>query len=95
MDDLDLTALAAKAYQMQDGIDLSWWHPLHDDGSSFRLACRLRIDVQWNHESGYVEAYLSTDIKHPVIRELFIGKVDKACRRVIVRAAAEIGKKIT
>ena len=94
MDDLDLTALAAKAYQMQDGIDLSWWQPLHDDGSSFRLACRLRIDVQWNHESGYVEAYLSTDIKHPVIREIFIGKVDEACRRVIVRAAAEIGKSI-
>ena len=92
MEDRELTALAAKAYQLQDDKDLSWWQPLHDDGSSFRLACRLRIDVQWNHESGYVEAYLSTDIKHPVIREIFIGKVDEACRRVIVRAAAEIGK---
>lgn len=92
MNDSELIRLAAKAFELREGIDLSWWQPLNDDGASFRLACRLRIDIQWNHDSGYVEAYLSNIIGHPVIRELYVGKVDSSCRRAIVRAAAEMGR---
>lgn len=93
MEDRELLEMAAKAMELQpDSNYQSWWRPLDDDGAAFRLACRLRLDLAWQHASGYIEVYRSCDIKFPSIMELFVGNVDAACRRAIVRAAAEIGK---
>lgn len=89
MNDEQLTALAAKAFELRPGAD--WWMPLDNDGPALRLAARLRIDLQWDRPSGYVQAYVNDDLKFPLIRELFVGRVDEAVRRVIVRAAAHLG----
>lgn len=92
MNDRELLELAAKAMELQpESAPLTWWFPLEDDGTAFRLACRLRLDIAWKHDSGYVEVFLSTDLKFPMVRELFVGNVDAATRRAIVRAAAAIG----
>lgn len=92
MDDRRLIELAARAMELQEGsAPTTWWFPLDDDGSALRLACRLRLDVAWKEDSGYVEVYRAHDPKFPMIRELFIGDVNRASRRAIVRAAAAIG----
>ncbi|MNP00714.1 hypothetical protein D3C76_925090 [compost metagenome] len=95
MDDSEMLDLAAKAMELQsDSNYQKWWRPLDDDGAAFRLMSRLRLDIAWQHASGYVEVYRSSDIKFPSIMELFVGNVDAATRRAIVRAAAEIGKSL-
>lgn len=93
MNDHELLEMAAKAMELrEDSGYQKWWNPLDDDGAAFRLACRLRLDLAWQHASGYIEVYRSCDIKFPSIMELYVGNVDSSTRRAIVRAAAEIGK---
>lgn len=89
--DRELLELAAKAMQLRPEV-LSHWNPLIDDSSCFRVACRLRIDLEWNEEDEYVQACHSKDLSSPLIRELYAGRVDEATRRAIVREAAEIGR---
>lgn len=57
----------------------SFWNPLTDDGDALRLAVKLKL--RWTHI-----IWVS-----PVF-EPYIGDVDAATRRAIVRAAAEIGR---
>ena len=69
---------------------LSRWNPLVNDGDAFRLAVKLRIDV----DHYYVEVQAKQDDIDPVY-ELFSEHNDDpyaATRRAIVRAAAEIGR---
>lgn len=91
--DRDIVFLAGKAMNFQENSGfMAWWRPLEDEGAALRLACRLRLDIAWKHESGYVEVFPANKESFPIIRELFVGKVNSAVCRAIVRAAAEIGK---
>jgi hypothetical protein len=103
MTDKELLELAAKSiglkyrpennYVVVDAKTGQWlgsWNPLTDDGDALRLAVKLKLSVK------------NTDIRASVIVEnqtgWFIGSEPHvndpyaATRRVIARAAAEIGK---
>ena len=99
MTDKELLELAAKAA----GYDLAWikgklywksslgiWNPLTDDGDAFRLAVKLGllIDTNYNHGVGVGSASFEEVFED--------NSVDPyaATRRAIVRAAAEIGKRL-
>jgi hypothetical protein len=100
MNDRELLELAAKAA----GIDAIWfdelaafvandtpnaeWDPLNDDGDALRLAVTLGMNLELNDvgEGVHAETRLS------YLRELAKSDPYAASRRVIVRAAAEIGR---
>ncbi len=73
-----------------EGIDTygpAYWNPLTDDGDAMRLAVKLEIPVRHHHHGvGWVDAGL--------FKELIGADPYAATRRAIVRAAAEIGKKM-
>lgn len=92
MQDHELLEMAAKARELREGVDLNWWNPLRDEGSAMRLACYLRISLEWDEDLGIVMASQYKTKGFPVIRENFTGRVNEATCRAIVRAAAEIGK---
>lgn len=105
MTDRELLELAAKAAGMigpdwcgnvayMDGV-LSNWNPLADDGDALRLAVKLcfRVDIlpwavdayEWNkrpHDDGGIRA------------DECLNDLSAATRRAIVRAAAEIGRRM-
>ena len=64
------------------------WNPLADDGDALRLAVKLRIDVA--HARDYVVSGLGT--ADSMRREN--GDDCAATRRAIVRAAAEVGRRM-
>ena len=88
MTDREMLELAAKAagYEMNwlqgcqftSGSD-EWWDPLGDDKDAFRLA--VELNILW-------------DVKVHYTKYLDLSEIDKqkATRRAITRAAAEIGK---
>jgi hypothetical protein len=87
MNDIDLTALAAKAAGIEFGAKFS---PLTDDGDALRLAVALRMTVF--HAAGKAYACDSeAETEHFVSHEK---DAAAATRRAIVRAAAEIGKHV-
>lgn len=70
------------------GAITSYWNPRDDDGASHRLAATLRINVVWlsAHEvdaDGSVES-----IEH------HSNDPSAAARHAVLRAAAELGKKV-
>lgn len=78
------------------------WNPLTDDGDALRLAVKLRIGIEINERSivaswvggGYEpnDVYEYPDsIQNDDFDVVYVNH-DKATRRAIVRAAAEIGK---
>ena len=64
------------------------WNPLADDGDALRLATKLRISLRWC-STGRVYAYADGDVEEV---ESTREEPDSSVRRVIVRAAAEIGR---
>ena len=102
MSDRELLELAAKAA----GIEVFWlagwnllvlkrnkqaWNPLTDDGDALRLAVKLRIEVEpWIHGDS---ACARAAVREVLVDEPHYGDdPERATRRAIVRAAAEIGK---
>ena len=86
-----------------NGIDLwpqephignSPWNPLTNDGDALRLAVRLRIEVEpWIHGDS---ACARAAVREVLIDEPHYGEdPERATRRAIVRAAAEIGRSKT
>lgn len=73
-------------------VDKKPWNPLTDDGDALRLATRLCMSVS----TGPCEASANTiagALRGAFFKEETIQQDhDKATRRAIVRAAAEIGK---
>ena len=70
--------------------------PLNDDGDALRLAVKLHINIQ--HSATLpdllpsIEAYGTEDITSESVEEMIGVDPCAATRRVIVRAAAEIGR---
>lgn len=107
MTDRELLEMAAKAadLELQQWVESRntffldpyqcHWNPLEDDGDAFRLACQLNMDVVVR------DSYACVDLFRDDIN-CFVENVDghtitdkyAATRRVIVRAAAHIGRKL-
>ena len=102
MTDTELLEFAAKAAGYSfDGcvlrntktdFEYSGWNPLEDDGDAFRLAVHLRMNIC--HYSGCTDAHDRVGVNNGYGIKPVPYKDDilKAVRRVIVLAAAEIGK---
>ena len=102
MNDRELLELAAKASgeltsswygndAYFDGV-LSRWNPLEDDGDALRLAVKLRMSVSsWGAGAA---AIVDVNNLAPVVEPHYGDDPDRATRRAIVRAAAEIGKRM-
>ena len=102
MTDTERLELAAKAagysfdgYVLRNtktGFEYSGWNPLEDDGDAFRLAVHLRMNIC--HYSGCTDAHDRVGVNNGYGIKPVPYKDDilKAVRRVIVLAAAEIGK---
>ena len=102
MTDREMLEFAAKAA----GIDVSFigplgvytrktetkpWNPITDDGDAFRLMVRLRLPIR-DGLNGTVET--GNERSGRPIWELWEDDPLAATRRVIVRAAAEIGRQM-
>ena len=69
------------------------WNPLHNDGDALRLAVALRLELEYG--SDFVNVGRSKgDGEWHLAQEKFIDDPERATRRAITRAAAEIGKGI-
>lgn len=64
------------------------WNPLTDDGDALRLAVKLRLDVDGEHDPIFVgHSGLNIGVREPTGADFAA-----ATRRAIVRAAAAIGR---
>lgn len=100
MTDRELLELAAKSiglklrYNCLGGRDANQpWDPLKDDGDALRLAVNLRMDVEpWIHGDSACSRVLCQEF---LVDEPHYGDdPERATRRAITRAAAEIGKEM-
>lgn len=75
-----------------------WWNPLEDDGDALRLSVSLsiRVNPPEKNEFGYTSASAAKQFacSHVFVSEKTNGDPMKSMRRAIVRAAAEIGRRI-
>lgn len=87
-------------HERRDGFVMAGreWNPLADDGDALRLAVRLGIDIEVNHESKTASTRWLNKKGNPAsvtdYLTVYFGDGDPhaATRRAITRAAAEIGK---
>ena len=106
MNDWNLLILAAKAADMvisdhigpdydyfMDGATGKEWNPLTDDGDALRLAVKLDMQVTVNRVDEWTEV-VSGYYGENRVRERHESDMYAATRRSIVRAAAEIGRKL-
>ena len=94
MEDKELIELAAKAAGLQVKVasnsgrglkvhgNCNWWNPLTDDGDALRLAVKLRMTLGVGLDRSDAGGFCEFDLEDK----------NAATRRVIVRAAAEIGR---
>ena len=88
----DPAAKHGRVLRMKSG---PFWNPLIYDGDALRLAVKLHINIEiWN-----VDALIRTCVYilhrwHVCFEEHYTTDPYAATRRAIVRAAAEIGKKM-
>ena len=100
LDDIELLGLAAKAadiyealHQTEDGFvfigSYVIWNPIADDGDALRLAVKLGLTITSNYhvEQKGLGVIVFTELEDS---EDFCA----ATRRAIVRAAAEIGRRM-
>ena len=78
-------------YKPGQPVQYRVWNPLTDDGDALRLAVRLNIGVQSHAGRG---DYSLADDGSGSIAELHNGDPQRATRRAIVMAAAEIGRRM-
>lgn len=101
MEDRELLELAALAAPGIAAGDVLWdmgrekeWVPLTDDGDALRLAVKLGLMVDVCHDANSVSAIPDPSQSFLGAKEQYDGDPYAATRRAIVRAAAEIGKRI-
>lgn len=106
MSDRELLELAAKAAgeitEAWAGNDayfsgvLDRWNPLDDDGDALRVAVRLNLRVMPQEKCVYVESDPDSLLLFSSVSEIEMNGTDPyaATRRAIVRAAAEIGRRM-
>ena len=110
MTDKEMTELAAVALGLEtewmvDNQGLPFLHnyengcefdPLHNDGDAFRLALELRLDIGYGYNLSNKEVVMVKHVdKFGGCFEEQLGSDKRiSVRRTIVRAAAEIGKKM-
>lgn len=88
-------------YDGRDGLMLcdeigrhtSMWNPLTDDGDALRLAVKLRLEMYYTHAYVVCRAAPGLDSDRLPV-EMFDNDPYAATRRAIVRAAAEIGRRM-
>lgn len=101
MTDKELLELAAKAagidlyfekignrLEVTNKNNLKLWNPLEDDGDALRMAVKLGLSLHCGMEQAEAKDYDDTFVRI----EDQNGDPYAATRRVIVRAAAEIGR---
>lgn len=80
-----------------------WWNPLEDDGDAFRLQVEFNLEIYHSDNEGHSAVFVAYEVKGNDELQYVIEYIDdlknlncklKATRRAIVRAAAEIGKKL-
>ena len=67
----------------------TWWNPLTDDGDAFRLAVKLRLDMQISDYG--TSARNARDFTWHGCAAHLHGGIEAATRLAIVRAAAALG----
>ena len=78
--------------QDHNGKDVAMrWNPLEEDGDAFGLAAKLNIFPEVDDEMGWVTVVIGIQ---QILQQKIRGDVLDACRIVITRAAAEIGRKM-
>ena len=83
--------------QDHNGIDREYrWHPLDENHDAFSLAIRLGIVIDPSDIKKARSAYVSYPLggSHHLLTNMEVDDEEHAMRRLIVRAAAEIGKAI-
>lgn len=100
MSDRELLETAAKAagFDVMPGVNgwcirsdtMDSWNPLADDGDALRLAVKLRLNVELTART-VLCATEGTDPSEAIL-DFLLDDPYASTRRVIVRAAAEIGK---
>lgn len=108
MQDRELLRLAAKALGMPSLCDANgvfgawigepetghWWNPLEDDGDALRMAVALGMTVS-SCITYFKASTIPLTLAGIFVREEMLNQpCESACRRAIVRAAAEIGKQM-
>lgn len=104
MTDLERLELAAKAARCSHSDSLGnrfdedahrWfrWNPLESDADAFRVAVKLKINIQHDEESPVVWVYYTVPGRFSANRicENYGDDSEDATRRAIMHAAAEIG----
>ena len=76
---------------IEDDPESGWWNPLTDDGDALRLLAKLRMSVIFPTAIGRDFIEVRGISQH---KETLFDDLNGAVRRAIVRAAAEIGKKM-
>jgi len=97
--DDDIIGLKVKPHRQAGRHTSVLWNPLADDGDALWLAVKLNIEIRF-HLAGDFPGVSATCVANsmlPIKRETWIYEDDKrsATRRIIVRAAAEIGRSMT
>lgn len=70
----------------------TWWNPYHDDGDSRRLEVRLTLSVI--HSTGGAAMVMSHDMGVSITETPSDGDSEAATRLAVLRAAAEIGRRM-
>lgn len=97
MNDRELLELAAKAAGMRVNFDPAssyFWNPLTDDGDALRLAATLNINIYYRENINGAFVIADKEGIYFCAESLDGPHEWEATRRAIVRAAAEIGRKM-
>ena len=72
-----------------------YWNPLTNDGDAFRLSVSLRLPVAYlPNKPPFEPGRVAIGGGHNIVEDVFLDEWSPATRRAIVRAAAEIGKRM-
>lgn len=83
-----------------DERDIAWggtprtWNPIYDDGDALRLACKLRMSLNFSTAKNGPDTAFSEGLEDVITVPITKWMDTESMRLAIVRAAAEIGKQM-